>query len=131
MSLNCCQVLPKTNSNNSNMMNNKIINNNHNINDTKSKTPKNLPSMIRRKFQTERTWSGNIFPSPCDKSKSTRVNDASIETFNGRGDLPCNNNNNNGEDYDMMPKLIRSGGIRRDWSFENLSAQQRVKMRSS
>ncbi|XP_010677237.2 uncharacterized protein LOC104892911 [Beta vulgaris subsp. vulgaris] len=127
MSLNCCHVLQRTDSDFD--MNKRFIVDD----DDKSSTNKNLSSILRHKMLAERSWSGNLMPPCYDKVKPTNngANPKKLKMHHRRhgstGAVPFSD-----DDDDLMnePKLVRSGGIRRDWSFENLEAQQREARRS-
>lgn len=68
--------------------------------------------------KVERTWSGNI-PSPnkeMTKGGAVSKLKANHRRNHSTGNIPFS---------DMAePKLVRSSGMRRDWSFENLDEQQ-------
>lgn len=72
---------------------------------------------VRKKV--DRTWSGNI--SPPKPKESTKGGSLALIKANHRrvhsaGNLPYPTGSE--------PKLVRSSGMRRDWSFENLTAEQ-------
>ncbi|KAJ4728682.1 putative Plant/MZA15-19 protein [Melia azedarach] len=70
-------------------------------------------------LKVERSWSGNLAPPPYEQiSKGSRVVAAkkvkkSHRRINSTGAVAFESNNSE-------PKLVRSVGMRRDWSFEDL-----------
>lgn len=60
----------------------------------------------------DRSWSGNISPPQSSVAKMK----AEHRRTNSTGDVG--------------PRLLRSSGVRRDWSFEELAAQQDKRVRS-
>ncbi|KAJ8754435.1 hypothetical protein K2173_002886 [Erythroxylum novogranatense] len=107
MSLNCltCQVLQRTDS-----------------------EREYLPEKPKKKvFKVERNWSGNITPppSPLDSIGGVVGGVVSASTLKGHrrfsstGAIMFKEN--------CEPKLVRSSGMRRDWSFEDLERRTAAK----
>ncbi|KAG9153994.1 hypothetical protein Leryth_000509 [Lithospermum erythrorhizon] len=72
-----------------------------------------------------RSWSGNLVPRPSRKSSKGCALEAS--KHDGVNGLPQSHHglsrvhNSGPADYEpATPRLVRSGGMRRDWSFENV-----------
>ncbi|GAB2212154.1 hypothetical protein Droror1_Dr00025503 [Drosera rotundifolia] len=72
------------------------------------------------KVLVERSWSGNLAPCPAPYHKkedsSTRMIKKAAKDYKRTGSMGA-------VDFDeeiIEPKLVRSGGMRRDWSFECL-----------
>ncbi|CAO2837981.1 unnamed protein product [Amaranthus hypochondriacus] len=115
MSLNCCHVLQRTDSE-VDVSKRSCIHENE-----KPITPKNIPSLFRRKFLAERSWSGNLIPG---KGTGTGTHVASPKNMKVHNLRRYDSMDEASYDNDNTPRLVRSGGIRRDWSFENLRAQR-------
>ncbi|OAY29913.1 hypothetical protein MANES_15G181600v8 [Manihot esculenta] len=67
--------------------------------------------------QVERSWSGNLSPSPYEQiGKSSMAISRTIRQNHRR----MNSTGRVAFQGSCEPKLLRSSGMRRDWSFENL-----------
>ncbi|KNA16437.1 hypothetical protein SOVF_089080 [Spinacia oleracea] len=141
MSLNCCHVLHRTDSDLD--IKQRFITHDDKSNSIKSK------SKLRRKLSAERSWSGkHNKPSPYDlkvkpppaaavdngkklkKALSRRCGSAGALPYGGGGGGCGGEDENENLINDDKPKLVRSSGIRRDWSFEDLEAELRDDKRS-
>ncbi|XP_061338961.1 uncharacterized protein LOC133285705 [Gastrolobium bilobum] len=65
-------------------------------------------------LQVDRSWSGNISPPECAHGAV-----AKIKTEHRRTN----------SDGNVGPRLVRSSGMRRDWSFEDLKGEQDKEVR--
>ncbi|KAK9667837.1 hypothetical protein RND81_13G014400 [Saponaria officinalis] len=122
MSINClnCHILRRIDSNCDS--NKRCIDN---VDTNKSSFLAN--KTIGKKNMAERSWSGNLMP-PLYNNKYTdrssllkKVNFANQCRHDSAGVVPfCETI----DDLMTEPRLVRSGGLRRDWSFEDLAASQ-------
>ncbi|KAK9698935.1 hypothetical protein RND81_08G141500 [Saponaria officinalis] len=82
------------------------------------------------KVLAKRSWSGNLMSPSYDKVNKSdddtppqkKVKFAHFERQGSACAAQCRNTNDN---LTNTPRLVRSGGKRRDWSFEDLDALQR------
>ncbi|TKY58765.1 hypothetical protein E2542_SST15836 [Spatholobus suberectus] len=61
-------------------------------------------------MQVDRSWSGNMTPPQCARGAVAKIKTEHHRRTNSEGVVG--------------PRLVRSSGMRRDWSFEDLSGQQ-------
>uniref|UniRef100_A0A803L604 Uncharacterized protein n=1 Tax=Chenopodium quinoa TaxID=63459 RepID=A0A803L604_CHEQI len=127
MSLNCCHVLHRTDSDQD--LSKRLISH-----DDKSSTPKNISSLFSHKILAERSWSGKLMASPREKKVKSMVGGATPKKFKAHhrryGSTGALSYGGEGDDLTNEPKLVRSGGLRRDWSLEDLEAELRDGKRS-
>uniref|UniRef100_A0A803LU20 Uncharacterized protein n=1 Tax=Chenopodium quinoa TaxID=63459 RepID=A0A803LU20_CHEQI len=74
MSLNCCHVLHRTDSDQD--LSKRLISH-----DDKPSTPKNISSLFSHKILAERNWSGKLMASPRDKKVKSMVGGATPKKF--------------------------------------------------
>ncbi|KAL7164873.1 hypothetical protein ACSBR2_040711 [Camellia fascicularis] len=109
MSLNCltCQNLPRVDS------------------EKELTESSDKPLFTLRRFKNvDRTWSGNLAP-PRPYEKIRNHNESAM----ARKAAKNNHHRLHGSGpigYDNGPKLVRSSGMRRDWSFEDLKQRREV-----
>ncbi|RDX71800.1 hypothetical protein CR513_48796, partial [Mucuna pruriens] len=65
---------------------------------------------FKKPIKVDRSWSGNINPPQNARGAVAKVKAEHHRRTNSEGDVG--------------PRLVRSSGMRRDWSFEDLSEQQ-------
>ncbi|KAK4364623.1 hypothetical protein RND71_015981 [Anisodus tanguticus] len=109
MNLSClpCQVLRRTDSDNEPRERFNDVDNN-------SQEMSNFSLCLGR---VDRTWSGNLAPNSGYENMMTRTSN------NGSHHLRQNNGGSPMEFPSVTPRLQRSPGMRRDWSFEDLCCQ--------
>ncbi|KAL5791436.1 hypothetical protein ACOSP7_000030 [Xanthoceras sorbifolium] len=80
-------------------------------------------------IKVERSWSGNLTPPPPPAYEQMR-NGSMVATKNRK--KSCRRLHSTGAVYDGTdePRLVRSAGMRRDWSFEDLG-ERNDQMRKS
>ncbi|GFS32574.1 hypothetical protein Acr_00g0023280 [Actinidia rufa] len=80
------------------------------------------PCFVLGRFKVDRNWSGNLVPRPYEKmrnelkEKPTRAGHHRLHSISGLGE------------YEDGPRLVRSCGMRRDWSFEDLRKRRDEKV---
>ncbi|KAL3499896.1 hypothetical protein ACH5RR_038989 [Cinchona calisaya] len=90
--------------------------------DMKNSLCQRKPNTCRNLATTERSWSGNLVPRPNGYGKirtGRTILMAADEVKKGRYRIHNSAPAGNFEDTGT-PKLVRSSGMRRDWSFEDL-----------
>ena len=103
---------------------------NSKLNKNKFEKPPLANATLRVKILTERNWSGTLIPPAYTQEATMELN--SIPTkkpkrayrrYGSIGAIPIPEE----DAVDLLnePRLMRSGGIRRDWSFEDLGASKR------
>ncbi|XP_038971208.1 uncharacterized protein LOC120104357 [Phoenix dactylifera] len=91
--------------------------------------PYESPWWVRRCCGIEgSSWSGSLSPPPYAQLRSESVRAASREKKSGHRKMLSTGSPLTG-DFDLHsplgePRLVRSGGLRRDWSFEDVRKQK-------
>lgn len=81
------------------------------------------PLLVQTRSKVDRSWSGNLAPRPYEKladvvGEKGKKGHHRLHTISG----PIR--------YEDGPRLVRSSGMRRDWSFEDLRQRREEKIKA-
>lgn len=84
------------------------------------------PHFVQTWSKVDRSWSGNLAPRPYDKL----IKNKSGDMVGKKGQKGHQRGHSGPVGYQDGPRLVRSAGMRRDWSFEDLRQNREEKIKA-